>query len=716
MGNSAHHRTTVQPSKANPSWIYLSPGIAGTCGMIIFLIVVLLYAPALNNSFVNWDDNFYVYENSHIETLNLNFLYWMVTALYEANWHPLTWLSHSIDYALFGLNPSGHHLTSSILHGINTFLVFLLVLQLMIRERTMGHKASSPSTASRQHQAQALIAAAVTALLFGIHPVHVESVAWAAERKDVLCAFFFLLTLCAYCVYASTADTGKRRAWFTGCLALFAAALMAKPMAITLPLVLLLLDMYPLRRITLSPATQTMNVSVLKEKVPFFLLSLVSGILTFMAQHAGGALASMARMPLSFRLVNALHSLFFYAGKMIWPGKLVPFYPFSSNITLVDLRYGIPAILAVVITALSIWMLLRKRYVLVTAGAYYVITLLPVLGIIQVGSQAAADRYTYLPSIGIFLLAGLGVSQAWVLGMRRKSMALAGGLLAVPLCIVLGHLTVKQIRVWQNSEALWAHVARSFPGRVPMAHNNMGMAYEKRGMYEDAVNEYKKAIAIDPFFEDPHINLGTFYYARGMYERAAAEYEKAVAINPGAADAHYNLGLAYDRAGRYDKAVAAYEKAVAIDPQCAKAYNDLGFMYNMQGMYAKAVAACQKAISTNPRFVQAYNNLGLIYYTQKMYDDAIASYEKALSVNPRYAEAHHNMGLSYVAQGKHERAIAAFERALAINPAIAQTNNYLGMAYYAAGNYPMAKKYLDKALALGYQVDPNVLESTKLNR
>jgi tetratricopeptide (TPR) repeat protein len=690
--------------------------MAGACGIAIFLIVLLIYIPALNNSFVNWDDNVYVYENSRLDTLNLTFLYWMFTALYEANWHPLTWLSHAVDYALFGLTPFGHHLISIILHGINTFLVFLLVIQLMIRGQAMGHKAPSPPAVSLRHPARSLIAAATTALLFGIHPVHVESVAWVAERKDVLCAFFFLLTLCAYSVYATAADTRTRRAWFTGCLVLFAASLMAKPMAITLPLVLLLLDLYPLRRITLSPAAHRMNLSVLMEKVPFFLLSLVSGILTFMAQHAGGAVANMARMPLRFRLLNALHSLLFYVGKMIWPGELVPFYPFSSDITLLDPHYSVPGILAAVITAMSIWMLRRKRYVLFTAWAYYVITLLPVSGMIQVGSQAAADRYTYLPSVGIFLLAGIGVSQAGALLMRKKSMVLSGGLLAALLCSVLGYLTVKQIRVWHNSDTLWAHVARSFPGRVPMAHHNLGMAYEKRGMYEEAVSEYTKAIAIDPFFEDPHINLGTFYYARGLYERAAAEYEKAIAINPRSADAHYNLGLAYDRAGRYDKAVPAYEKAIAIDPQCAKAYNDLGFMYTMKGMYDKAVAACQKAISINPRFVQAYNNLGLIYHTQGMYDAAIESYEKALSLNPRYAEAHHNMGLSYFARGQHDKAIAAYERAIAINPDLAQTHNYLGMAYYAAGNYPMATMYLEKALALGYKVDPNVLESAKPNR
>jgi len=712
MGKRARGQIKVQNRDSNDSLRKSSLRIIGACGIIIFVITFMIYTPALKNSFVNWDDNVYVCENSYIYSLNLPSFYWMLTAFHECNWHPLTWLSHAADYALFGLNPFGHHLTSIILHGMNTFLVFLLVILLMLKGKAMNKVPSSVSVYTSL-PLQPLIAAGATALLFGIHPLHVESVAWVAERKDVLCAFFFLLTLCSYLFYTCSADKKNRRAWFAICVLLFAASLMAKPMAVTLPLVLLLLDIYPLKRITLYKGTNNLHLSVLLEKVPFFFLSLVSGVFTVMAQHAGGALESMEKLPLSFRLLNALHSLLFYLTKMIWPSGLVPFYPFLQAISFFDLTYGISSILVLSIMAGCIWLWKRGRCLFLIIWVYYLITLLPVVGIIQVGIQAAADRYTYLPSMSIFLLAGIGVSQLFAVTVSRKNMMISGGLIVVLIFILFGQLTVQQIKIWQDSETLWRHVVKRFPDRVPIAHYSLGVAYDKRGLHDKAIAEYEKAIAIDPVFEEAHNGLGISYYTMGMYDKAVVEYEKAIDINPKHDDAYYNLGLTYDRAGMYDRAVAEYEKAIAINPQNAKAYNDLGFIYNMKGMYDRAIATCERAISINPRFVQAYNNLGLIYHTKGIYDAALASYEMALSINPRYAESHHNMGLAYFAQGRNDKAIAAYERALLINPNLAQANNYLGLAYYTQGNYSMAKIYFDKALALGYKVDPKLLESIK---
>ena len=299
----------------------------------------MIYTPALKNDFVNFDDDEYVYENSYIRSLNLHALSWMLTAFHASNWHPLTWLSHATDYAIWGLNPFGHHLTNIILHGLNTLLVFLLVTQLMLIAKKLN---LTPLSSHLFHSAsvQSLIVASVTALLFGVHPLHVESVAWVAERKDLLCAFFFLLTLCSYLFYTSSIDIKNRRAWITACMVLASAALMAKPMAVTLPLLLLLLDLYPLKRIAFSEGTHQ-NLRVLLEKIPFFLLSFISAILTILAQHAGRTLESLERLPLHFRLVNALHSPLFYLAKMLWPGGLVPFYPFPKTISVFDLTYYI---------------------------------------------------------------------------------------------------------------------------------------------------------------------------------------------------------------------------------------------------------------------------------------------------------------------------------------------------------------------------------------
>ena len=707
MGKRSRSQKKGEDVSGKRSPARLSPRVVLACGATIYLITFMLYTPALNNNFVNWDDPSYVYENSYISSLTLHSLYWMLTSFHAGNWHPLTWISHAIDYASFGLNPLGHHLTSIVLHGMNTMLVFLLALQLLLKAQAVN-KAPLTTTGTLSISARALIAGGVTALLFGVHPVHVESVAWVAERKDVLCAFFFLSALCSYLFYACAADTKNRRTWYTACLVLSIGALMAKPMAVTFPLVLMLLDIYPLKRITLSTGTDA-PVSVFLEKIPFFALTACFGVLTMLAQHAGGAVVGLESLPLPFRLANALHAPLFYLTKMVWPVDLVPVYPFPVHMDFLNLQYIVSGVIVVCAGGVSIWMLKREAYLFFTACSYYLITLLPVLGIIQVGIQAASDRYTYLPSISIFLLAGIGASRLFEKSSALINKVVWGALLAV--LILLGQVTIQQIKIWQDSEMLWSSVIRRFPGRVPVAHNNLGLAYDRRGLYDKAAIEYEKAIAILPAFEDPHYNLGLSYYRRGMYDRAAAEYEKAIAINPKLADAYYNLGLTYDRVGMYDRAAAEYEKAIGINPQFAKAYNDLGFVYYTKGMYDKATAACEKALSINPGLAQAHNYLGLIYHTKGMYDAAIAAYEKALSINPALAESHHNLGLSYFAQGKYDRAIAAYERALSINPALAETHNYLGLVYYTQGNYSMANIHFDKASALGYKIDPHLLES-----
>ena len=600
--------------------------IALSCGVMIFLIVVLLYAPALKNSFVNLDDGAYVYENSSIRSLSVQSVRWMLTTFHAANWHPLTWLSHAVDYAFYGLNPPGHHLTSIILHGLNTLLVFLLSLQLMLRA-TAHNQTSTPDP--RIAPAPVLIAGCVTSLLFGIHPVHVESVAWLAERKDVLCAFFFLLTLCTYIVSVSCVAANRRRAWFTLCVLFTAAALAAKPMAVTLPLVLLLLDIYPLRRISFAEGAGR-NLPVVLEKAPFFLLSSISAILTILAQHAGGALESLERVPLYFRFINALHASLFYLAKMLWPVGLVPYYAIPKVIKAVQIAsYSISFILFLSITGWCMWQWKRGRLLFPIVWAYYLITLLPVAGIIQVGSQAAADRYTYLPSVSIFLLAGLGIAQLFTQCAGKKNMMIAGGVCTALIFAAFGQRTLNQIKVWHDSETLWGYVIKTFPGRVPIAHNNLGVLYDGRGLHDKALEEYEKAIAINPTFADAHNNLGVAYKRKGNYDRAMQEYQRALAGNPNLAEAHNNLGLVYYAKGLNNEAITAYEKALAINPAFAEAHFNLGLVYYAQGMYDTAVEQYKKALEMNPSFADAHYRLGLSYYENKDYTSAKIHIEKA---------------------------------------------------------------------------------------
>ena len=652
--------------------------LTGTGTIAIFLLTLIFYTPALKNDFINWDDPTYVYENSNIQCLNSQSLYWMLTSLYEANWHPLTWLSHAIDYALWGLNPLGHHLTNIIIHGLNTLLIFLLVLQLMMKGKEahrMPLLSKVPSSISRQ----ALIVAGVASLLFGLHPLHVESVAWVSERKDLLCAFFFLLSILSYLSYTSSVVKRHRWTWFTTCLLSFILALMSKPMAVTLPLILLLLDIYPLNRLVSSSSK---NISVLLEKIPFISFSIASSITTIIAQHSGGALATLERLPLADRLLNALRSLVFYLEKMSVPSKLVPFYPFPPHIHWLDLEYVISGILVLTITCSCLWMAKRKRYLFFTIWLYYVVTLLPVLGIIQVGTQAAADRYTYLPSLSIFLVVGIGV--LWIfqrVALTGYKVLLRWFLLAL-ICIImflLGQLTIKQIRVWRNSEILWSSVINTFPGRVPVAHNNLGL----------------------------------FYYGKGRFNEAIKEYRKALIINPNHPLAHYNLGISYGKAGRLDEAITEYKRALTINPHLAKAYINLGLVYVKEGRLDEAITNYKKAIVINPNYAMAHCNLGAAYGSKNMFDEAISECKKALAINPNYAEAHYNLGAAYANKGLMDKAIIECKKAIAINPNYSKAHYNLGITYYYKGNYKLALLHCDKAMELGYRVNPKLLESLK---
>ena len=368
------------PALLNRRSIYILSLLIG----FICLITCILYVPALNNQLV-YDDRAYISENLLIRSLDIESLYTMFKSFSVGNWHPLTTISYAIDYAFWGLDPRGYHLTNIILHGINTLLVFILVVQLTVK--ATGSK-STPGMALSVSE-QAMIVAGVTAVLFGVHPLRVESVAWVSERKELLCTFFFLLSILAYLSYSGSLVKRLRVSWFSASLFLFICALMSKPMAVTLPIILLLLDIYPLKRLHVFPVK---NASVLLEKIPFLALSIASGVVTIVAQHSGGAIGTLVGYPLDTRLLNALRSIVFYLGKTIVPVRLVPFYPYSQDATLLNVQYLTSVLLVFFVSCWCVWMVKRGRYLFFTIWAYYVITLLPTLGIIQVGMQAAADR------------------------------------------------------------------------------------------------------------------------------------------------------------------------------------------------------------------------------------------------------------------------------------------------------------------------------------
>lgn len=519
---------------------------------LISFITLLVYLPALQNDFVNWDDNEYVYANPHIRSLDLKSIRWMFTSFHSANWHPLTWLSHTVDYAIWGLNPLGHHLTSIIFHGFNTFLVVVLITRLIHLKHDTPFK-----------QEHALIAAAVTGLLFGLHPLHVESVAWISERKDVLYAFFYLLSILTYLRYRSSQ---KRQAFsYSVCLFFFILSLMSKPMAVTLPVVLILLDWYPFGRINFTSLFPS-GLRALREKLPFFVLSLASSGITLIAQQRGEAFTSVNLLHLDEKILIAVRALAFYIFKIVWPVKLSPFYPYPSKISFIEFEYVVSFAIVFIISILCIYFI-RKQKIFSVAWTYYIVTLLPALGIIQVGDQAAADRYTYLPSLGPFLLAGLGAAYVWRKTSEKHRLLLKMFLLSLTLVVIIILITtsVKQTRIWKNSVTLWSKELEIYP-EAALSYVKLGIVFYNKGLYKMAIEHYQQALKLNPRFLEAHNNIGLAYFNSGFIDKAIEHFRIALLIKPNYLEAHYNIGLVYRSQGNKEKAEEHFTKARELNP------------------------------------------------------------------------------------------------------------------------------------------------------
>jgi hypothetical protein len=585
----------------------------------------LVYLPALQNAFVGvWDDNAYVAENPHIRSFDTAFLRWAFSTTLMGNWNPLVWISHALDYALWGLNPLGHHLTSIILHAINTGLVVLLAVKLLEAGRA---RATSNESASFLNDRAVLIAAGVAGLLFGIHPVHVESVAWVSERKDLLCALFFLLSIVAYTKYIGTWESGAGdqeseenrgdeaggKSYFLNkhyllALGFFILALLSKPMAVSLPVVLLILDWYPFNRIR---SEHTLQVAFL-EKIPFLALTVAFSIIAILAQSAGESIGSLELIPLSSRLLVAPKALIAYLGKMLLPLNLIPFYPYPKDVSVLSLEYGVSILVAIIVTAACVLFMTKQKFLL-SAWAYYVITLIPVLGIVQVGNQAMADRYTYLPSLGPFFAFGLLV--AWlgekVNKLRRSGILRRFMYTAAALCLFfpLSSMTFKQIAIWENGLVLWDHViAKGYESAT--AYNNRGLALDETGQRAAAIADFERAVALDPRSYFAYNNMGVIYGKEGLFDKSIEYFLKAVALDPGYADSYCNLGLSYFNIRQYDNAFINYNKAIELKRDFDRAYLNRGNLHFVTGDKRSALEDYRRACTLgNSRACNAFSLL-----------------------------------------------------------------------------------------------------------
>ncbi|HET6370756.1 MAG TPA: tetratricopeptide repeat protein [Nitrospiria bacterium] len=688
--------------------------------LIVSLLLVgatlVLFWQTHRFEFINYDDNQYVTENPHVKAgLSLEGMRWAFTTTTAGNWHPLTWLSHMLDVQLFALSPGPHHLVNLLFHLINTLLLFLVLLRMT--------KQLWPS--------------AFTAALFAVHPLHVESVAWIAERKDVLSTFFGLLTLWAYLRYAEVSGGLQRLYRYLLVLLLFALGLMAKPMLVTLPFVLLLIDYWPLQRVSgfgsrvsgsrksvpssgfrvqgsatkvsgsgfrvpgskskdqgsrrtsidseqmgnavtsresdskLGTRNPEPGTFLLLEKLPLIALSLASCVVTFIAQRSGGAVSSFGRLSLGIRIENALVSYVAYILKMLWPLNLAIFYPHPKNtLPLWEIVGSAFLLLAVSIAAFR---KAKSRPYLVTGWLWYLGTLVPVIGLVQVGAQAMADRYTYFPLIGIFIMIAWGVADLVAAWPRRKIILAASACTVIAL---LGAATWVQIGYWKNSTTLFTHAIRVMPGNY-VAYKSLGLALADQGKMNEAISQYERAIAIDPNFAEAHNSLGNTLFKQKRFDEAAARFSRAVSIEPGYEPARYNLGLVLIEQGKLPEAVAELTRAIALDPNDQKAQSSMGLALARQGKTQEAIVYYDRALALNPDDEVTENNIGSALYKLGRLPEAAAHFSESLRINPSDPHVHYNLGVTYAKLGRTDEAQRAFEAALKLDPDFAEARKEL---------------------------------------
>lgn len=595
------------------------------------IITLAVFGWTLRNQFINYDDGEYVFDNPVVsQGLTLKGLAWAFS-FHSFNWHPLTWLSHMLDCQLYGLHPAGHHLTNVMLHTTTVIALFLAV-----REMT-----------------GAIWRSAFVAAVFAIHPLRVESVAWVAERKDVLSGLFFVLTIWAYARYARQRSSKMR---FGLVMALFALGLMSKPMLVTLPLILLLLDFWPLRR--------EMPVRALAmEKLPLCGMAIVAGLATWFAQQ--GALRSGEDFLLIYRLGNAVISVVMYLWQMIWPANLALFYPLPHDgqpVWSVLLAGCVAAAVCV-----AAWKQRRRHPWLLVGWLWYLVMLLPVIGVIQVGSQAHADRYTYLPQIGIYIAA------AW-LGAEYLTARWAASC-AVAIVVALAACAWWQTQYWTNSESIWEHTLASAAG-TDLAHYNLGNAFLYKGEVDQAIVQYQWALNINSNCAEAALDLGDALRQKGQIDQAMALYERALQIKPRMADARADLGTAFRELGRLGDAIAQYQEALQINPADAKTHFDLGNVYLQQGRSQEAAEQYGMAIQYDPLYEKAFNNLGTAFLREGRLGEAIAQFKKAVELKDDDPDARNNLAwlLATSADNSLRDGSQALELARRVNDQTAGTN------------------------------------------
>lgn len=664
LGMRIHHRTTQ------------------IC-MLLLALNLWVFQDLPGHDFVNFDDTQYITENRHVRSgLTWRGVVWAFSTGHVGNWHPLTWLSHMLDCQGFGMNPGWHHLHNLFLHSANTLLLFLLLKILT----------------------GAWWRSALVAALFAVHPLHVESVAWVSERKDVLSTFFMLLSTGCYAAYARKPTTGG----YILSLLFFALGLMSKPMLVTLPFLFLLLDYWPLGRFRNGPPPEKEEEQISRspfsrlilEKIPFFLLAAASSAVTFVVQKKGGLVLGSHIFPEHLRLANALVSYVRYIGKMLWPEHLAVYYVHPATVPLWETT--VAGALLLCLSLLVLWGARRQPY-LPVGWLWYVGALVPVIGLVHVGGQAMADRYTYVPSVGLFILTAWGLHD---LARGERVRRVFVGVLAVSVILASTFCARVQAGHWKNSITLWRHTLEVRQGNF-VAHNMLGGALAQQGRFEEACKHFEEALAIRPGYEKAHYYMGLTLMGQEKYEEAREHLSRALEGNFDFPEVIYDLlGVTLLRQGRWEAASEYFRTALRLNPFHAPALFNLGTVLEQQGQISEAVSLYSRGLETEPQNAIAHFRIGRILYTRGETDKALSHYSEALRANPDLAEAYYNMGVVLEAEGKFGQAMGHFTSALRIRPDYVQARNNLGALLARQGRYREAVGHFRAALRTQPDFEP----------
>ncbi len=647
MSKDLNKQPACQPEKASHRL-----DVRDICIYAFLIIAVIsVYGQVRNYSFVNLDDPEYVKDNPHVRAgLTAENVRWALTADRDGNWFPLTWFSHMLDCQIYGLRSGGHHVTNVVIHLLTTLLLFAVL------KRMTGARWCS----------------AAVAFLFALHPIHVESVAWVAERKDVLSGLFWVLTFWGYLGYVARPGWSR----YLLVVAPFCLGLMSKPMIVTLPFVLLLLDVWPLRRIETGPTDRTPRpkqkaragadtkerlMRLIREKVPLIALSAVSSIVTYTVQQRGGAVMSLQGIPLASRVANAVVAYVAYLVQLFWPARLAVFYPHPIDIP-AEQVVGAGLILLVV-SALILRSARRVPY-LAVGWAWYLGTLVPVIGLVQVGMQSRADRYTYIPAIGIFIMIAWGTAELFNRGILTRPVVVGLASIAISACIVL---TWFQAGIWRDSESLFRHAIKVNRNNY-MGYFGMGGVYRDANRLEESAAAYSEAIRLAPMHAPAHGGLGAVFLKQGKPDEAAAELAEAVRLSPDTVEDRITLGIAYKQLGKVEDAIAQLSEAIRLEPDSVDAHYNLGTVYASAGQVNQARHQLEEALRIAPDNAEAHYNLGLCLASQGSMGEAASEFTRAIELKPDYGSAHNNLGSALASMGRLNEAISHFREAVRLMP------------------------------------------------